>query len=332
MCDTCGCEEHVHEHAEGHSPKLAVVAIGGNSLIKDKDNKDIPAQVEAAVETCKHIAKMIEMGWNVVITHGNGPQVGFVLRRSELAASEVHEMPLDYCGSNTQGEIGYIISRALNNQFRIDGVKKDVATIVTQVLVDKDDEAFKNPRKPIGTFMDKEEADRRVADDKWDVIEDSGRGFRRVVASPIPQEIIEEPSISTLVNHGTTVIAVGGGGIPVIRKENGFLEGVAAVIDKDHASSLLASNLKANVLLISTAVEQVCINFGKENEEKLSSITVKQAKQYLEEGHFAPGSMAPKIQACINFLENGGENALITTPAAIPAALRGETGTWIVAD
>jgi carbamate kinase len=239
-------------------------------------------------------------------------------------------VPLDYCGADTQGAIGYIIQRSLNNQFRRDGIKKDVTTIVTQVLVDKNDEAFANPRKPIGSFMGKEEADRRVKNDKWNVIEDSGRGFRRVVASPIPVEIIEESSISTLVNHGTVVVAVGGGGIPVIRKDSGDLEGIAAVIDKDHASSLLASNLHADVLLISTAIEQVCLNFGKENQKNLATMTVAEAKQYLKEGHFAPGSMAPKIQACINFLENGGEKALITTPAAIPAALRGETGTWMV--
>ena len=325
MCDSCGC-------TSGGPKKTAVVAIGGNSLILDKTKKSIPDQVNAAIETCTHIAKMVEMGWNVVVTHGNGPQVGFILRRSEIASKELHEVPLDYCGADSQGAIGYTIQRALVNQFKRDGEKKTVATVVTQVLVDKEDEAFKNPRKPIGSFMEEDEAKRREKEDGWDVVEDSGRGFRRVVASPIPVEIVEQPAIEALLEKDCVVIAVGGGGIPVIRKDNGDLEGVAAVIDKDHASSLLANNIKADVLLISTAVEQVCLNFGKEDEKKLPKMTMSEAKKYLEEGHFAPGSMAPKIQACINFLERGGQKALITTPFAIPMALKEETGTWIVKD
>ena len=332
MCDTCGCSSPVEEHAQGSGNKLAVVAIGGNSLILDKSKKSIPDQETAAIETCRHIAKMVEMGWNVVVTHGNGPQVGFILRRSELAAKELHEVPLDYCGADSQGAIGYTIQRALNNQFKRDGLSRTVATVVTQVLVDKDDEAFSHPRKPIGSFMEEEEAKRREREDHWSVIEDSGRGWRRVVASPIPREVVEQEAIEALIEKNCVVIAVGGGGIPVVRNDQGSLSGVAAVIDKDHASSLLANNIGANLLLISTAVEKVCLNFGKENEESLSSMSLSQAKKYLEQGHFAPGSMAPKIQACINYLESGGEKALITTPFAIEKAIKGETGTWISKD
>ncbi|MFN2159631.1 MAG: carbamate kinase [Anaerolineales bacterium] len=312
--------------------KVAVVAIGGNSLIKDKNHQTVEDQYLAAKETTVHIADMIEEGWDVAIGHGNGPQVGFILRRSEIAhrVEGLHELPLDVCGADSQGAIGYALQQNLQNEFYRRGVKKNVATIITQVLVDKEDPAFKNPTKPIGGFMDQDEAQRRANDLDWDVVEDAGRGWRRVVASPLPVEVVEFDSIKTLVDSGVVVITVGGGGIPVIDKGGGEYVGTAAVIDKDFASSLLAVNLKADLLLISTAVEKVALNFGKPDQEWISKITLNQAREYLAEGiHFAKGSMAPKIEAIIKFLESGGQQAIITNPDNISRALKGETGTWI---
>lgn len=309
--------------------KTAVVAIGGNSLIIDKNRKTIPDQYEAVKQTMVHIAGMIENGWNVVITHGNGPQVGFILRRSELSIHELHPVPLDYCGADTQGAIGYMIQKALRNEFKRRGVSRDAVTVVTQVLVDKTDSAFQNPTKPIGSFMDEETASERMKEGQV-FVEDAGRGWRRVVPSPIPQRIIELKAIETLIQEGFIVIAVGGGGIPVIENEKGELEGVEAVIDKDFASSLLASSMKADLLLISTAVEKVALNYNQPDQQWIDKMTVAEAKQYIQEGHFAPGSMLPKIKASIKFLEAGGKQALITDPPNIQRALRGETGTWIV--
>ncbi len=314
--------------------KLAVVAIGGNSLIKDEKHKTVEDQYQAAKETTYHIADMIEAGWDVAIGHGNGPQVGFILRRSEIAAKVegMHEVPLDVCGADSQGAIGYALQQTLQNELFRRGIKKNVATVVTQVLVDKDDKAFQNPTKPIGSFMDEVEAKRREKELSWSVVEDAGRGWRRVVASPIPQEVVELDSVKTLLNTGVVVITVGGGGIPVIDKGKGEYVGTAAVIDKDYASSLLAREIKADLFVISTAVEKVALNFGKPDQKWLDKITLTEAKQYLAAGtHFAKGSMAPKIQAIIWFLEaNPNGKALITNPENIGRALKGETGTWIV--
>lgn len=312
--------------------KLAVVAIGGNSLIKDEKHKTVEDQYLAAKETCFHIADMIEAGWDVAVGHGNGPQVGFILRRSEIAAKVegMHEVPLDVCGADSQGAIGYALQQNLQNELYRRGIKKPVATVVTQVLVDKNDPAFKNPSKPIGSFMDEAEAKRREQEMSWNVIEDAGRGWRRVVASPIPKEVVELEAVRTLVKAGTIVVTVGGGGIPVIDTGDHEYKGVAAVIDKDYASSLLARLLKADLFLISTAVEKVALNFGKPDQKWLDRITLAEAKKYLAEGtHFAKGSMAPKIQAIIWYLEAGGKQALITNPENIGRALKGETGTWI---
>lgn len=309
--------------------KVAVVAVGGNSLITDKQHQTVPDQYNAVYETSTHISDMIQMGYNVVITHGNGPQVGFILLRSEAAKGQLHQVPLDSCGADTQGAIGYMFQMALSNIFKDKAIDKDVATVVTQVLVDRNDDAFKNPTKPIGPFYEKEEAKMMEEKEGWDIVEDSGRGWRRVVASPIPKEIVEEKAIKNLIDGGFTVVAVGGGGIPVIRDEEGHLHGVAAVIDKDHASSLLASNIKADLFVISTAVEKVCLNFGKPDQKELDQMTLADCKKYMEEGHFKPGSMLPKIKAIVNFLENGGEKAIITNPANIKKALEGKTGTHI---
>ena len=313
--------------------KLAVVAIGGNSLIKDKAHQTVEDQYLAAKETTLHIADMIEQGWDVAIGHGNGPQVGFILRRSEIAAKAegMHEVPLDVCGADSQGAIGYALQQTLQNELHRRGIKKSVTTVITQVLVDKDDPAFKNPSKPIGSFMEEPEAKKRESEMGWNVVEDAGRGWRRVVASPLPKEVVELDAVKTLLNAGVTVITVGGGGIPVIDKGEHDLAGTAAVIDKDFASSLLAQEIGADLFLISTAVEKVALNFGKPDEKWLDKMTLAEAKAYLAEGiHFAKGSMAPKIQAIIWFLENGGKQALITNPENIGRALKGETGTWIV--
>jgi carbamate kinase len=273
---------------------------------------------------------MIQEGWDVVITSGNGPQVGFILRRSEISRKELHEVPLDYCGADTQGAIGYMIQRALYNEFQKRKVTKPVSTVVTLVRVDTDDQAFKNPDKPIGSFLEEQEAKTRAQTEGWAIKEDAGRGWRRVVPSPIPKEIIELPIIKDLIAQGVIVYAVGGGGIPVIRKPNGDLEGVAAVIDKDRASALLASGLNADVLIISTAVEKAYLNFGKPNQKALDKMNVTEAQGYIKDGHFAAGSMLPKIEACIDFIKKGGQLAIITDPPNITKALRGETGTRVV--
>lgn len=309
---------------------IAVVAVGGNALIKDKDHKTVQDQYAAAKDTMKHIVDMIEKGWAVVITHGNGPQVGFILRRSELAKDVLHEVPLDYCGADTQGAIGYMFQKALDNEFKQRGLKKDAATVITQTVVNKADPAFAHPTKPIGTFMDEVEAKSRESKDGWTVVEDAGRGWRRVVPSPLPEQIVEAEVIHTLINAGIIVVGVGGGGIPVIINEDGDIEGVEAVIDKDFGSSLLAKLINADLFVISTAVEKVAINFNQPNQTWLDQMTVAEAKQYIEEGHFAPGSMLPKVQAIIQFLENGGKKALITDPEHIGDALDGKTGTWIM--
>ncbi len=314
--------------------KLAVVAIGGNSLIKDKNHRTVQDQYLAAKETSAHIVDMIEQGWDVAIGHGNGPQVGFILRRSEIAAKTIgmHEVPLDACGADTQGAIGYALQQNLANEFRRRHIAKRAATVVTQVLVDHQDQAFQNPSKPIGGFMEEEEARQRAAEEGWTVVEDAGRGWRRVVPSPLPQEIIELDAVRQLLDAGIITITVGGGGIPVIRNEVGDLQGVAAVIDKDYASSLLARSIGADLFLISTAVEQVYLDFGRPDQRPIARMTVAEAKRYMEEGHFAKGSMLPKIQAVIWFLEAGGQQALITNPENIARALAGETGTLILPD
>jgi carbamate kinase len=309
---------------------IAVVAVGGNALIKSKAHQTVQDQYECAKDTMSHIVDMIEKGWDVAISHGNGPQVGFILRRSELSKHELHEVPLDYCGADTQGAIGYMFQRALRNEFKRRGIDKVAATVVTQTLVDKNDPAFEHPTKPIGSFMDEADAKTREEKDGWVVVEDAGRGWRRVVPSPRPIKIVEAEAIHTLLNAGISAVGVGGGGIPVIEDEDGNLTGVEAVIDKDFGSALLAKMIDADLFVISTAVEKVALNFNTPDEVWLDKMTVAEAKKYIEEGHFAPGSMLPKVQAIIQYLENGGKKALITDPEHIGDALEGKTGTWIV--
>ena len=311
--------------------KVAVVAVGGNSLIMEKTKISMMDQMEAVKETCKHLADMVEAGWTLIVTHGNGPQVGFGLRRCELAAKELPMVPLEGIGAETQGNIGYMMQQCLKNELESRGIMdKETATVLTQCEVRADAPAFEKPTKPVGSFMDKEEAMMHQEKDGWVVVEDAGRGWRRVVASPIPYKIVEESTIKMLVDAGILVVSTGGGGIPVIRNAQKQLEGVAAVIDKDFASALLASNIGADLFLISTAVPKVALNFGKPEQKDLDTITVEELKKYQAEGHFAAGSMGPKISAVLSFMEKGGKEALITCPESIVDALAGKTGTKIV--
>ena len=294
----------------------------------------VPDQYRALGETSRNIAAIIKDGWHVAIGHGNGPQVGFIMRRSELSRGELHEVPLDVCDADTQGAIGYELQQNLANQFRELKVRPPGrSSIVTQVEVDPDDPAMLNPTKPIGTFMTEAEAKGRAETDGWVVREDAGRGWRRVVASPRPIRIVEERAVKTLLREDFVVITVGGGGIPVVADADGNLVGVPAVIDKDFASSLLATLVRADVFMITTAVEKVALNWGKPNQELLSiADRLAKAKEYLAEGtHFAQGSMAPKIEACIQFLEKGGGEAIITSPECAEAALAGRAGTRLTA-
>jgi carbamate kinase len=309
-----------------------VVAIGGNSLILDAQHQSVPDQYAALGETSGHIARIIKDGWNVAIGHGNGPQVGFILRRSELASHELHDVPLDVCDADTQGAIGYELQQNLAHDFRQLRIDRQAVTVVTQVEVDPTDPAFEHPSKPIGSFMDEATATARRERDGWDVREDAGRGWRRVVPSPRPLRIVEERAVKALLRDDFVVITVGGGGIPVVTDEHGDLRGVAAVIDKDFASALLAVNLRADVFMISTGVERVALDWGKPEQRWLDTMTLAEAKEYLAAGtHFASGSMAPKIEACIEFLEHTGGEAIITSPQNMERALAGESGTRIVA-
>ncbi|HKB93967.1 MAG TPA: carbamate kinase [Gaiellaceae bacterium] len=315
------------------SSKRAVVAIGGNSLIKDRQHQSVRDQYIAAGETCWHVASMIKDGWDVAIAHGNGPQVGFILRRSEIAAHELHEIPLDVCGADSQGAIGYALAQNLENDFQRLGIAKHAVAVITQTEVAADDPAFASPSKPIGSFMDEAAAERRREQDGWDVVEDANRGWRRVVASPKPVRIVEVDAIRTLIENGFVVVSVGGGGIPVVADADGNLVGVAAVIDKDLGSALLANDIGAELLVITTAVEKVALDFGTPQERWVDRMTLAEAKERLAEGrHFAAGSMRPKIEAVIEFLERGGSTAIITDPQSVEKALRGESGTTIVRD
>jgi len=309
--------------------RLTVLAIGGNSLIKDKNHVALSSQYEAVKETTYYIADLVSEGISLVITHGNGPQVGFIYRRGELARHELPLIPLDICGADTQGAIGYMIEMALLNEFRRRGIDKKVTVVVTKAIVDRDDRSFQYPTKPIGSFMSEKEALAHKQELEWEVLEDAGRGYRRVVPSPIPRIIIELDVIKLLVKSGYIVIAAGGGGIPVIQNEQGALEGVEAVIDKDLGSSLLARNLGADTFIISTAIDAVYLNFGERNQQPLRRVSLAEVKRYLGEGHFKPGSMKPKIEAVIEFLENGGERAIITSPENVLKAVKGEAGTTI---
>ena len=312
--------------------KLAFVAIGGNSLIKSKDLQKVEDQHDAIRETVTHVVDLIAQDYQVIISHGNGPQVGFILRRSEVArqATGLHLVPLVNAVADTQGSIGYQIQQATNNELAARNLAGQCVTLVTQVIVDKNDPAFKTPAKPVGEFFDASHVDdiRREYPD-WSLVEDAGRGYRRVVASPAPIEVVEKPVVESMLSQGFHVVTAGGGGIPVV-KNGKDLKGIDAVIDKDLVSSLLAAQLGADLLIISTAVEQVALNFGKPNQELIETMTVSQAEGYITENHFAPGSMLPKIEAALDFLRNGGKKVIITAPEFINDAVRSGKGTHIV--
>ncbi len=313
--------------------KLIVAAIGGNALVKDKESESVHDQFEAVCSIASHIADMAEDGIDIVITHGNGPQVGYALRRSEIAHHEkgVTEVPLVNCVADTQGGIGYMIQQALTNEFLRRKMDKKVATVITQAEVNATDANFFRPTKPVGSFMSKGEAEQLMSEHpEWTMIEDSGRGYRRTVPSPLPIDIIEKEAITAMVRAGFIVIAAGGGGIPVIKKADGTYEGVDAVIDKDFSTSLLAQQLKADALVITTGVPKVCIHYGKPEQEELSKVTMEAVEAYKLEHQFPEGSMLPKVEASLQFLKNGGSHVVITNPENLGLALKGKAGTHII--
>jgi carbamate kinase len=320
----------IPEPNNGPDAPLLVIAIGGNSLIKDAEHMDVLDQYRAAGETSRHIAPIVNRGYRVVVTHGNGPQVGFILLRSELARDVIHQVPLANCVADTQGSIGFQIAQTLQNEFLLQDQDKQVVAVVTQVLVDPEDPSFGKSSKPIGPFMSEEEARQHAESDGWTIGEDAGRGWRRMVPSPAPLEIVELPAIRTLLDNGTLVIAAGGGGIPVVYKPDGTLRPRPAVIDKDYASSLLACELGASVFIISTDVDKVALNFGTTEQVDIDRMNIAECQQYLDEGHFAPGSMRPKIESAITFLQEGGEEVIITQPHHLKADLHEIYGTHIV--
>ncbi len=312
--------------------QFAVIAIGGNSLIKHRSLQSVEDQFRAICETSSHLADLVEHGYQLVITHGNGPQVGFIMLRSEIARKEIglHIVPLSSCVADTQGAIGLQIQQALSGELEKRGLGTKAATIVTQVEVNPDDPGFLSPDKPVGEFYSKEQLTTlQQQHPDWVLKEDANRGYRRVVASPAPVKIIEQQAINALLADNYQVIAAGGGGVPVVRKAFGYTS-VDAVIDKDKTAALLATNLKAPLLVISTAVEQVMINFGTAQEKGLAKVTKKEIERYLAQGHFAPGSMGPKIEAAISFLNNGGQRVIITSPENIDEAIRHGSGTQII--
>ena len=304
-----------------------VLAVGGNALLRPGDKGTAEEQMLRARETAENIYPLFQK-FKVVVTHGNGPQVGAILLQNETAKDVVPPMPLDICGAMSQGEIGYMLEQSFQNVLEEKGIDKEIVTVLTRVIVDEKDPAFENPTKPIGPFYTEEEAKRLAREKGWHVIEDSGRGWRRVVPSPMPLEIVEKEVIGELLDKGFVAIAVGGGGIPVIRKGKKLM-GVEGVIDKDLASAVLARDIKADRLIILTSVEKVYLNFGKPEQKGIDNMSVQEAKRYMEEGHFKKGSMYPKILASTIYLENGGKEVLITSPERIQDALDGKTGTWI---
>ena len=309
--------------------RVVVIALGGNALIMEGQRGTIAEQFENTRKSLDGIVYCLKQGYGIVITHGNGPQVGNLLLMVEASRNQVPELPLGVCVADTEGAIGYMIQQSLTNRLRKEGLDRCVVTMLTQVIVDKHDKAFSNPTKPIGPFFSKEEAERFRKEKGWQIVEDSHRGYRRVVASPNPLKIVEERAVKSLLEAGDIVIAAGGGGIPVIMKEDGDLEGVDVVVDKDLASSVLARDIKADCLMMITGVEHVFLNFKQPNERALKALTVKEAERYLKEGQFPSGSMGPKIQAAINFLNWGGEVAIIAAIDKVKEALEGITGTKI---
>lgn len=308
--------------------KTALIAIGGNSLIKTGERGTLDEQFKNALETARNIVKMVKDGWRIVVTHGNGPQVGAALIRSERASTEVYIHTLDMCVATTQSEIGYLLQKAFFQELKNQNIDAPVTIVPTMVIVDPNDPAFKNPTKPIGPFYDKKTAEERRKKLGWNVVEDANRGWRRVVPSPEPLDIIELDVIRTLIDNGVITIALGGGGIPIFIQDNAVI-GCEAVIDKDRSSALLATKLKADLFIISTATDYVYLNFKSPDRTPLHFLNVSDAEKYLLEGHFPAGSMGPKIESAISYLRNGGKKVIITSYEYLEQALAGVAGTQI---
>ncbi len=310
--------------------KKALIAVGGNSLIRAGERGTIDEQLVNAHATSKAIAEMIKSGWNVVVTHGNGPQAGAALLRSERAAGEVYTHTLDMCVATTQSEIGYIMQRALEFELKQLDLHHLVTIVPTMVEVDKNDPAFQNPTKPIGPFYTKEVAEQKKKTLNWDIVEDASRGYRRVVASPQPKEVLQLEVINKIIDMGIVTVALGGGGIPVIKNEDGTITGSEAVIDKDRSSALLANSMNVDLFIISTDADKVYLNFKKPNQIGLDKVSVDELEKYYNEGHFPAGSMGPKVESVINYIKNGGKHAIITSYEYLSSALEGNAGTHIL--
>jgi len=310
--------------------KKVLVALGGNALLRSDDKGTDKEQLLHVNETCMHFIDIIKQGYRLAVTHGNGPQVGNILLQNEMSQEKIPPMPLDICGAQSQGQIGYMIQRVLQNRLALEKMPLNVTSIVTQVLVDKNDPAFKNPTKPIGPFYTQEKAENLKSTKGWTIVEQPGKGFRRVVPSPEPLDIVEKHTIKQLFDDKEIVISCGGGGIPVIREEDGTLKGIEGVIDKDKTAAVLARMLDVNILLILTDVEKVFINYRKENQQALDKLTIQEAEQYLVDGQFAKGSMGPKVEAALRFLKSGGKQAIITSLEKAKDALSGKTGTHFI--
>jgi carbamate kinase len=306
-----------------------LVALGGNAILKHREQGTAEEQFDNVRTTCQNIAKLILKGYKIAITHGNGPQVGDILLRNDLSKNTLPPMPLDVCGAESQGMLGYMLQQSMYNALKSAGIHSPIATILTQTVVHMNDQAFQHPTKPIGPFYTAMEATKYGREKGWTIVNDGGRGYRRVVPSPNPISIVEEGSIKKLFNQGVVVIACGGGGIPVVAAEDGTFHGVEAVIDKDHCAAILAKAIGAEILLVLTDVKKVALNFGRPNQEDLDHMTVEEARKYSAEGHFLPGSMGPKIESAIDFLESGGKKTVITSLELAVDALEGRAGTTI---
>lgn len=310
--------------------KIITVALGGNAINKPGQKGTAAEQFQNVMNTTHQLVKMIKKGHKVIVTHGNGPQVGTILIQQEAGSSQVPAMTLDICGSQTQGQIGYMMQQSMGNEFKKEGMDQKVVSLVTQVLVDKNDEAFQNPRKPVGPFFDEAHAQKMMEEKGENWIEDAGRGWRKVVPSPMPKGIVEIDAIKALVDGGFVVVASGGGGIPVIENADGTFTGVEAVIDKDRAGEKLAEEVNADILMILTDVPHAAVHWGTPEQKNLETITLSEMKQYAAEGHFKAGSMGPKVEAAMKFVENGGEKAIICSLENALGALENGTGTVIV--
>ena len=324
-------QNNTNNKAQVKDGSVALIAFGGNALLKESSEGTIEEQREAADQMCSKLLMIIEKGYGLVITHGNGPQVGNLLIQRDMTKQTIPEMPLDVLVAQTEGSLGYILQQELLNHLRDCQTGKYVVTMITQVLVNKDDPAFKEPTKPVGPFYTRQQSSQIISEHpEWRMVEDAGRGYRRVVPSPLPKRIIQSHMIRALVYAGNVVIALGGGGIPMIKNSDNKYVGIEAVIDKDLSSAVLANDLKADLFIVLTGVEKVYLNYGKENAQPLDTLTYSQAKKYLQEGHFPEGSMGPKIAAALSYLENGGRRVIITNTASLEDALEGRNGTHII--